>query len=403
MASKNWRAGGKILIPAQAAACLFVTAAPAMAKSLSDNFSPTSYIGSADPHLIWEMLIGGIVVCSFLAAVGLWITSALRGVQRAQLRRNAFVSSALNNLSHGVVMTDPQRRIVFCNDRYLDIYGLVRSDVPRNMTGPELLEMRRKRGMLDVSVEEFYFNAGSPEGFITDLPGGRSVLVKYFGLPNGGSVATHEDCTEQRKLSRQLASTKQFLESVLDNVPVCVAAKSIEDGRYIFANRAFERFSRFSRDKILGKRADEIFQAESAAKIGAADQAALNSPEGLFRNEFEVQRGSKRRVLASTRVIARDDKNQPEFLIALFEDVTDRRSLSQELEDTKKFLELVVDNIPVSLIVERVSDGRYLLANRSAETILNRRREDAAGLTAADIFNPREAKLIIARDEAAIK
>ena len=63
----------------------------------------------------------------------------------------------------------------------------------------------------------------------------------------------------------------------------------------------------------------------------------------------------------------------------------------------------MVDNIPVSLIVERVSDGRYLLANRSAEAILNRRREDATGLTAADIFNPKEAKLIIARDEAAIQ
>jgi diguanylate cyclase (GGDEF)-like protein/PAS domain S-box-containing protein len=403
MADRNWQAGGKILIPAQATVCLIVTATPGIAKTVSDNFSPTSYVGSADPHLIWEMLIGGIVVCSFLAAVGLWILSGLRKLQRTQLRRNAFVRSALNNLNHGVVMTDHQKRIVFCNDRYLDIYGLARSDVSRNMTGPELLEMRRKRGVLDVSVDEFYANAGSPEGFVAELPGGRSVLVKYFRLPNGGSVATHEDCTEQRKLSRQLASTKQFLESVLDNVPVCVAAKSIEDGRYIFANRAFERFSRFSRDKILGNRADEIFQPETAARIAEADQAALNSAEGQFRNEFVVERGSQKRVLASTRVVARDDKNQPEFLIALFDDVTDRRSLSQELEDTKKFLELVVDNIPVSLIVERVSDGRYLLANRSAETILNRRREDATGLTAADIFNPKEAKLIIARDEAAIK
>ena len=89
--------------------------------------------------------------------------------------------------------------------------------------------------------------------------------MKYFRLPNGGSVATHEDCTEQRKLSRKLASTTQFLESVLDNVPVCVAAKNIEDGRYIFANRAFERFSRFSRDHIVGKRADEIFRPDTAA------------------------------------------------------------------------------------------------------------------------------------------
>src|SRR6266436_6288748 len=404
MADKNWRAGGKNLIPAQVIACVIATIAPfGAAWGLSNNFAATSYLGSADPNMVWEILIAGLVVSSFLAAVALWVHSALRKVKRLQLRRNAFVSSALNQLSHGVVMTDPQNRIVLCNDRYLEIYGLARSDISRNMTGPELLEMRRKRGVLDVSVEDFYERAGTPEGLITELPGGRSVLVKYFALPNGGSVATHEDCSEQRNLSRQLASTKQFLESMLDNVPVCVAAKSIEDGRYIFANRAFERFSRFSRDHILGKRADEIFQAETAAGIAAADRSALNSSDGQFRNEIVVQRGSKKRVLASTRVIVRDDNKQPEFLIALFDDVTDRQSLSKELEDTKKFLELVVDNIPVSLIVERVSDGRYLLANRSAEAILNRRREDATGLTAADIFNPREAKLIIARDEAAIK
>src|SRR5882672_8041652 len=404
MADKDGQAGGYILIPAQAVVCLIAAVAPsATAWATSESFSPTSYVGSADPSLIWEMLIGGIAVASFLAAVALWVLSALRKVKRSQLRRNAFISSALNNLSHGVVMTDPRRRIVFCNDRYLEIYGLARSDLSRNMTGPELVELRRKRGILDISVADFYANAGAPEGLVTELPGGRSILVKYFALPNGGSVATHEDCSEQRKLSRQLASTKQFLESVLDNVPVCVAAKSIEDGRYIFANRAFERFSRFSRDHILGKRADEIFQTETAARIVAADRSALNSSDGQFRNEIVVERGSKKRVIASTRVIVRNDKKRPEFLIALFDDVTDRMSLSQELEDTKKFLELIVDNIPVSLIVERVSDGRYLLANRSAETILNRRREDATGLTAADIFNPREAKLIIARDEAAIR
>src|SRR5260370_23411736 len=404
MADKNWQAGGKIRIPARALICLIaIVASFRAAWGLSDNFAPTSYVGSADPNTVWEMLIGGVVVCAFLAAVALWAHSALRKVQRSQLRGNAFVRSALNNLSHGVVMTDQQRRIVFCNDRYLEIYGLTCSDSPRNMTGPELLELRRRRGILDVSVADFYANAGAPEGLVTELPGGRSILVKYFALPNGGSVATHEDCSEQRKLSRQLASTKQFLESVLDNVPVCVAAKSSEDGRYIFANRAFERFSRFSRDAIVGKRADEIFRPGTAASIEEADQAALNSPEGQFRNELVVERGSEKRVLASNRVIARNEKNQPEFLIAMFDDITDRKSLSHELENTKKFLELVVDNIPVSLIVERVRDGRYLLANRSAETILNRRREDATGLTAADIFNPKGAKLIIARDEAAIR
>src|SRR4029077_12368638 len=179
--------------------------------------------------------------------------------------------------------------------------------------------LRLRRGLLGVSTADFYKYAERPEGLITELPNGRSVLAKYFALPNGGSVTTHEDCSEQRKLSRQLASTKQFLESVLDNVPVCVAAKSTEDGRYIFANRAFERFSRFSRDTIVGKRADEIFRPDTATSIEAADRAALESPDGHFRNEFMVERGSKKRVLSSIRVIARDEKNQPEFLIALFD------------------------------------------------------------------------------------
>ena len=403
MAEKNWHVGSTLPIAVQAVVCLASAVAPARAFALSDSFAPPSYLGKLDPNMVWEALIGGIVVCAFLAAIALWIHSSLRRTKRLQLRRNAFVSSAMNNLNQGVVMTDAQRRIMFCNDRYLDIYGLTRSDLWTGMTGYDILELRRQRGVLAVSDDDFYEKAASPNGLITELPDGRAILVKYFVLPNGGSVATHLDVSDQRKLSRQLASTKQFLETVLDHVPACVAAKNIEDGRYIFANSAYERFWGFSRDHAVGKNARELFAPISAASIEAADKAALKSPDGQFRNEFEVDRAGERRMVASIRIVVRDESNKPEFLMLVFEDITDRRSLSQELESTKKFLELVVDNIPVALIVEQVKDGRYLLANRSAETILNRRREEATGLTASDIFNPKEAKLIIARDEAAIK
>lgn len=403
MAEKNWHVGSTLPIAVQAVLCLAGAVAPAHAYALSDSFAPPSYLGRLDPNMVWEALIAGIVVCAFLAAIALWIHSALRRTRRLQLRRNAFVSSAMNNLNQGVVMTDAQQRVIFCNDRYLEIYGLIRSDLRAGMTGHDILELRRQRGVLCVSDDEFYEKAASPNGLVTELPDGRAILVKYFILPNGGSVATHHDVSEQRKLSRQLASTKQFLETVLDNVPACVAAKSIEDGRYIFANSAYERFWGFSPDHAVGKCARELFAPGSAASIEAADQAALAAPDGQYRNQFEVERGGERRMVASIRIVVRDESNKPEFLLLVFEDITDRRSLSQELESTKKFLELVVDNIPVALIVEQVKDGRYLLANRSAETILNRRREEATGLTASDIFNAKEAKLIIARDEAAIK
>jgi PAS domain-containing protein len=120
------------------------------------------------------------------------------------------------------------------------------------------------------------------------LPNGKRSAATFCAAERR-VIATHEDC-KPRHLP-QACLTTQFLESVLDNVPVCVAAKNIEDGRYIFANRAFERFSHFSRDRIVGKRADEIFRPETAASIEAADQAALNAPEGQFRSEFFVERG----------------------------------------------------------------------------------------------------------------
>lgn len=406
MADSNRQAGRKNSIPAQALVCLLAMAVPcgfASAAAPSGGVSPASLVGDYDSNLVWELVLGGIAAVSFLVAIGTWMLAARRGAGSGQSRRSAFISSALNTLNQGVMMTNAQGRVVYCNDRFLEMYALDRAEIPYAMTGRELLELRRKRGLLNLTVDEFSRLARREEGVVTELPNGRSVVTKLFRLPNGGTIGTHEDCTEQRRLSRQLASTTKFLESVLDNVPVCVAAKNIEDGRYIFANRAFERFSRFSRDHIVGKRADEIFQPETARRIERSDQAALTSPDGSHHSEYVVERGDEQRVLSANRVVARNQNGKPEFLITLFDDVTDRRSLSRELESTKKFLELVVDNIPVSLIVERISDGRYLLANRSAETILNRRREDATGLTAADIFNPREAKLIIARDEAAIK
>jgi hypothetical protein len=68
MASRNWQAGGKILISALAVPWL-ITAPTGAVSAASGDFAPPSYIGSMDPHLIWEMLIGGIVVCAFFAAI----------------------------------------------------------------------------------------------------------------------------------------------------------------------------------------------------------------------------------------------------------------------------------------------------------------------------------------------
>jgi hypothetical protein len=142
MADKNWQAGGGIMIPAGIVLCLVASVWAAVAYRC--GIQPCRAISAADPKVIWDVLIGGLVVCCFLVAVGLWILSTLRRVKQSQLRRNAFVSSALNNLKPGRRDDRFAASGSFsCNDRYLEIYGLSRSDITPNMTGRGLLELRR--------------------------------------------------------------------------------------------------------------------------------------------------------------------------------------------------------------------------------------------------------------------
>jgi diguanylate cyclase (GGDEF)-like protein/PAS domain S-box-containing protein len=378
------------------------SAAAQIVANPDGTFSASS-IDSSHTAMIWQVVIGGFVVVAFLAAIILWISTALRRVRHANIRRAAFVSSALNSLGTGIVMVDARKRIVFCNDRYLEIYGLTRADLASGMTGRELTALRMQRGMLCGDIEDYYRNVKTANGYVCELADGRSILIKHRELSNGGIVSTHEDCTTQRKLSKQLATTKHFLESVIDNIPVCVAAKNIDDGRYILANRAFEQFSGLSRDEIIGRTAEKVYVPEAAVAVAQADHDAIVSPTSQTRTELLIEHQGQKRLVACNRMIARDEKGKPEFLVSLFEDVTDRRSLSREIQSAKKFLELVVDNIPVSLVVKRLSDDQYVLANRTAEAMLGRRREDLIGSTIEDIYNPADVRLIRKRDDDAVR
>ena len=403
MAGKKWQAGGNGANPAWSAAFVLMTVVPfAAASALPANFDQTASFGATDPILLWQFVIGGVVALAFLIAIVLWAVAALNRVKRAFSRGTALVTTALNTLSHGVVIVNRQDKVVFCNDRYLEIYGLTRGDIASGITGRELFALRRRQGIPEVADHGDAY-AVDTNGLILELTNGRSILVKRYRLLNGGAVSTHEDCTEQRNLAKQLASANSFLESIMDNVPVCIAAKSVEDGRYIFANRAFEQFSGFSREKIVGRRADELYTAKTAIAIDAADRAAMEAPRGQTSGEIHIERNGRRCILANNRVLVRNQNNEPEFLVALFDDVTERASLSEQLENAKAFLETVVDHIPIAVTVESITDRRYLLANRRAEVILNRRREDVTGLTSAELFNAREASVIISRANAAIK
>lgn len=349
-----------------------------------------------------EIIAAIAVVGLFCFSLAVWIHSINRRLRMKQRRRAQFASNAMNNMPHGIIMINSRGHLAFCNDRYLEIYGLTRSDIRKYMPFSEILALRKARGTYDGDPDTPICQGATRDDYIRDMEDGRSIKVLRRWLPGGGFVSLHEDYTAQRRMSRQLATTTSFLESVIDNIPVCVAVKSLEDGRYILANKAFEQFSRLPRERIVGSRPEEIFSRESAASVLKADHHALASADGQASMELLVERGSDKRKLDARRVVARDENGKPQFLIALFEDVTERRALSQEVEETKKFLELVLDHIPTAVLVKRVKDRRYLLVNKRAEQFMKRSRQQMIGRTIDDFHEPDRARFTNHRDSSAI-
>src|SRR5258708_27884927 len=54
-------------------------------------------------------------LCVSLIAIGLYYRGA---------KKNARLVNALNNMSEGLCMFDAAARLVLCNDRYVELYGL---------------------------------------------------------------------------------------------------------------------------------------------------------------------------------------------------------------------------------------------------------------------------------------
>ena len=77
--------------------------------------------------------------------------------QKLQLAAKNFqFDTTLNNISQGVCFFDEDRRLLICNDRYLDMYDLDPAAVAPGITLSEIMDLRRDAGTFATMSEEDY-------------------------------------------------------------------------------------------------------------------------------------------------------------------------------------------------------------------------------------------------------
>src|SRR5262249_23753456 len=197
-----------------------------------------------------------------LALLAVGLSEMLAGRQRARRVRDLgqaiaqseeklheqhrLLDTALNNMSQGLVMFDAEARMVVCNRRYIEMYGLSPDVVKPGCTLTQLLEHRIAMGTFSGEPAEYVemLRAAIAHGHTTDrtleLDDGRVIVVVNQPMSGGGWVATHEDITERRRAERELDRTRTLLNIVVENMPAMLVVKEAKEYRYVLINRAGE-------------------------------------------------------------------------------------------------------------------------------------------------------------------
>lgn len=140
--------------------------------------------------------------------LGLSLAGAL--ADRRIQERDLQLVTAVNNMSHGIVMFDANERLVVCNGRYIDMYGLSRDVVKPGVTLRDLVRHRKATGTLSRDIEEYRaallkgVAKGEVTSWVVEAPDGRAIAVTNRPMAGGAWVATHEDVTERRRAEERI-------------------------------------------------------------------------------------------------------------------------------------------------------------------------------------------------------
>jgi diguanylate cyclase (GGDEF)-like protein len=122
-----------------------------------------------------------------------------------------LLHTVLDNMTQGVLMFDAGAKMVFCNQRYTEMYGLSPDLVQPGCALLDLLNYRLQArtfsGNPDEYIAELMTKIADGNTFTTvvTLADGRAFSIVNKPLAGGGWLATHEDVTERRCAEERIA------------------------------------------------------------------------------------------------------------------------------------------------------------------------------------------------------
>jgi len=303
-------------------------------------------------------------------------------VQRdREIRRvNKLLTAVVQNMPMSLYARTIKGKMLMANDRSAQMFGSI-THIPlqdNNTITP--LPNETPEQVLGYSKREQEIIASGKTMYIAEEPykmaDGDTRILRLIKVPISGEegedsfvLTLAEDITHHKLQEKDLLDTKNFLQTVLDNVPVAIYARGT-GGTLSFVNR--EAHNLFPGEDEEEEHSDESFYDQREKSI-FKEGKIVDIPE----EKYTTLEG-KELLLHLIKVPVFDQEEKPMMLLTVAEDITQRKAQEQEIINSKNFLQAVINNLPVSLSVKSY-DGKYILWNKKSEELFGISSQDIIG------------------------
>ena len=149
-------------------------------------------------------------------------------------------------------------------------------------------------------------------------------------------VGVAADVTDRHAVEDELRSSRAFLNSVVENIPIMVFVKDAADLRYVRVNRAGEELVGATREDMIGRDAFELFP-DQGDDFTAHDREVLDGKVVVdIPTEVMATRDKGDRILHTRKIPILDEQGVPRYLVGISEDVTVQQSTQRALEQASE-------------------------------------------------------------------
>jgi PAS domain S-box-containing protein len=273
------------------------------------------------------------------------------------------------------------------NDSFERLTGL------KNVVGKKVTEVIPGIKESDPEIFDIYgrvASTGNPErleAYVDSL--GIWFSISVYSSEREHFVTVFDNITERKRAEEQVKQAKEFLNTVVDNLPVPLFAKSAQNGQFVLWNKASETLFGYPRDQVIGKTDYDYFPKEQADFFWEKDRETFASGEVIdIPEEPILTKSFGTRILHTRKVPVYDKNKQPSYLLGISQDITERKEAEDSLRHLSAFQQTMIDAMPNPIFYKDVS-GKYLGCNEAFASLLGLSKEAVVGKSVYEIV-PRE-------------